>query len=947
MRMKTLRYGWLLCLFLMAVLPAGAMSDTFRRITMQEGLSDLVVNAIYKDSMGYVWLGTNTSLERYDGVRLKHYALKGKYESQKRVYAVAETEGHVIWAGSSTGLWRLDRNDRLEPVMQELMSGPVRALKSVGADTLLVGTDQGVYCYANGNFRHYLFDKNILSRRNKVTDLERSPDGIVWAATDDGVGRLCLSEEQVRFFPSPVALTSIACLGDAVYVGTVSQGLMKLDADDGQYRPYVDVGCTVISALSTDGRDLLYVATDGNGVHFVSTLQQKVVKSFRHEAASSEGIRSNSVYSILVDSNGLLWAGLYQMGVDYTTYKSRQFGIYRWENRFDSNGLPIRTLTFHGRQKLIGSRDGLFFIDEERQQCRSYGRERLRSSLVVSSGFYEGCYYIGTYGGGMYVLQPDTYEIRDFDTSRPVPFVRGSVFCIVPDADGQLWIGTSQGLFCYKGKELVAHYTSSNSKLPEGNVYEIFFDSTHKGWICTETGMCLWDPSSQSLRTDGFPEGFIHQEKIREVYETSDHQLYFLPEKGPLFVSDLSMRQYKRLAPELMDNKSLLAIIEGQNGWLWIATSNGIYHYDRQEQCIPYHFAHGNISPTFINSSPVRDEQGRLWFGNSRGLVYVDDLQMSEEQSHLFRPVVSQVLVNGTDYPGCRWLSGGLEEVRLDRQYGNLTFLLSGLTYSDVSNLSYEYKMEGRDEEWVSQTGLSEISIYDLPPGTYRLLLRRAGVPESEMFVRVKVGRPLDGGMLAGIIVVVLLVGVCVLVRKVRRTKSVRLAAASERREQEPMAGMPDEPSDETDELQEGADGTETVGTPSADAVSAAEKYKTNKVSPEECKRLLKRLDHEMRQNRPYVNPNLKIADLAEAIGTTAHALSYVFNQYLQRSYYDYVNEFRVEEFKRQVEKKGVDKYTLSALAAECGFNSRATFFRYFKKVTGITPNDYVKQLGK
>lgn len=247
----------------------------------------------------------------------------------------------------------------------------------------------------------------------------------------------------------------------------------------------------------------------------------------------------------------------------------------------------------------------------------------------------------------------------------------------------------------------------------------------------------------------------------------------------------------------------------------------------------------------------------------------------------------------------------------------------------------------------MSQTGLSEISIYDLRPGTYRLLLRRAGVPESEMFVRVKVGRLLDGGMLAGIIVVVLLVGVCVLIRKVRRTKSVRLAAASERREQEPMAGMPDEPSDETDELQEGADGTETIGTPSADAVSAAEKYKTNKVSPEECKRLLKRLDHEMRKNRPYVNPNLKIADLAEAIGTTAHALSYVFNQYLQRSYYDYVNEFRVEEFKRQVEKKGVDKYTLSALAAECGFNSRATFFRYFKKVTGITPNDYVKQLGK
>ena len=77
-----------------------------------------------------------------------------------------------------------------------------------------------------------------------------------------------------------------------------------------------------------------------------------------------------------------------------------------------------------------------------------------------------------------------------------------------PDAKGNLWIGTSQGLFCYNGQtKQIKHFTSANSQLPEGNVYEVSFDSTGKGWIATETGMCIYDPASQSLRSNVFPEG--------------------------------------------------------------------------------------------------------------------------------------------------------------------------------------------------------------------------------------------------------------------------------------------------------------------------------------------------------------------------------------------------------------------------------------------------------
>ncbi|MDE5662117.1 MAG: helix-turn-helix domain-containing protein [Muribaculaceae bacterium] len=122
------------------------------------------------------------------------------------------------------------------------------------------------------------------------------------------------------------------------------------------------------------------------------------------------------------------------------------------------------------------------------------------------------------------------------------------------------------------------------------------------------------------------------------------------------------------------------------------------------------------------------------------------------------------------------------------------------------------------------------------------------------------------------------------------------------------------------------------------------QRYKTTRISNEECKRLLRALDKLMKTRKPYTNPELKLADLAAMVDTSAHALSFLFNQYMNKSYYDYVNQYRVEEFIDLAERTDVTRYTLSAMAAKCGFSSRASFFRYFKNITGITPAEYLKK---
>ena len=483
-----------------------------------------------------------------------------------------------------------------------------------------------------------------------------------------------------------------------------------------------------------------------------------------------------------------------------------------------------------------------------------------------------------------------------------------------------MWIGTSMGLYCYKDGKRIKQYTSANSKLPEGNVYEIYFDSTHKGWICTENGMCIWDPSSESLKTDIFPENFIHKEKIRVVYEDSDHNLYFLPDKGSMCISDLSMSRFRRLQPDTqLEGKDGMFILEDDEKWLWIGTNNGLYRYDKKETFIPYNFIDGIPSSIFTLCPPVQDQQGNIWMGNSKGLIYMNFKQNNQMKRYTYPLTITDIYVNGKKSLHPVVESGKVPEIQLESSQNNLTFHFSGFTYTEPAYMTYEYKLEGEDEDWQILTGKSEITYYDLSSGNYLFKLRYIGNPDSEVRTAVHIAYPVETWSIIAVSIALAFIGYIYYQRKrkAKQTKNIQIQLPEDVQEPEKQ--------EKTVEL----------------------KYKTNKISTEECQRLTEKLEALMHRDKPYTNPDLKIADLATMLGRSAHTLSYLFNQHLNRNYYDYINDYRIEEFKRLINEDEYSKYTLGALAELCGFSSRASFFRYFKKVTGITPNEYIRSIGK
>lgn len=872
---------------------------TFREISLTEGLSDLTVNEIYKDSSGFIWIGTDKALDRFDGVHLKRYDIPGADEKLKRVNAIVELPGNELWMGNGMGLWRLDKKeDKLQAIARETINGSVFALLFDGHDRMYIATNKGLFIYQKGILTQMLVDKNPFSAANVIYDLNLSSDGLLWMATESGLHSFSIEKNEIISYHNQeetghvCKFVDMARVGQHIYLATQEHGIISFDTRSKTFGHYVDVGCNVISSLSAGQQEMLYVGTDGNGIHFIDTSTDEVVHSFRYEMGKHDGLRSNSVYSLLVDRDGLVWVGYYQQGLDYTLYQNDLFVTYTYGSLLDTHGMPVRSIYVRGKEKLIGSRDGLYYIDEENHRFKKFQTPQLRSSMIFSILYYQNEYYIGTFGGGMYVLNPRTLSLRNFDERRTT-FLNGQIFCIKEDSEGNMWIGTSDGLFCYRGDKLVAHYTNENSQLPVGNVYEIYFDSTRKGWICTENGMCIWDSSAKKLRVDVFPEGFIHQKKIRVVYEDSEHQLYFAPDKGPLFQSDLSMSTFHSLqSGSLLEGKDGMFVTEDAEGWLWIGTNNGLFRYDKKGHFVPYHFMDGISNSTFTLCPPVLDDEGNLWFANSNGLLYLEQNRLQYEKKSPYPVLITEVKQNSPS---------------------SVTFCFSDFSYTSPASMMFEYCLEGTDSDWMPLNACSYVTYYDLNAGNHTFKVRRMGEPDSEVQLKYSVSPfSMYGLMVIVTVVMVFLVGWLWINH--RKSKTIQ---------EEPMI---DNVTDDDDS-----------------PMTPVEKYKTNRISEEECKRLADQLEEYMRTNKPYTNTELKIGDLAEFLGVSSHSLSYVFNQYLNCSYYDYVNNYRIAEFKRMVKTNEYSKYTLSALAELCGFSSRASFFRSFKKATGVTPNDYIR----
>lgn len=893
-------------------------SQTFKGLSVKDGLSDLVVNALYKDSLGFLWIGTSKSIERYDGIRFKHYDIPAETQKAKEVNAIIGIPGNEIWLGNNSGLWKVE-GDTINRMFPRNIDRKIMSLYyDKDSDKIYCGSESGLYICSGDSVSHNLIDNNIYSGANFINGL-LVYDGNLWMATSDGLYSKDLVSGEVKGYRIEGGINAfieICCINNILYLGT-KEGIISFNLKEKAFSPLMNIG--QVTSLSTNGDDVIYAATNGNGIYFISVPDGKIIRRIQHDTVTGSGIRSNSVYSLLVDRDGIVWAGIFQMGLDYSLFQHEMFSLYQPKCDINLKYLAVRTLEVGESDRLIGARDGLYYIDAERNIYKSFKKPKMRSDMVLCSCNYNGKYYIGSYGGGIYVLDPSDASLHDLElTTDDDVFTKGQIFSLVEDYIGNLWIGTSQGLYCYNNGKILYRYTSRNSQLPNDNVYYIFFDSTNRGWVCTEMGMALISDKPDRAIVRNFPKGFICDRLVRVVYEDSSKRLYFLPDNGCLISSNLSLTDFGEFKNTPLDGKNLLFVTEDNAGDLWIGTNSGLFRYDKKGSYIGFDSTDGLTTSIFLSCMPKKSKDGRLWFGSSQGVFFTNIDNVDSHAKKYYRIQLSSASSAGVSLN--LFSAEGNFSVSLLKNSDELTLSLADLTFSGIEHTAYEYKYAD-DNTWKILRGKSDIVLYDVPSGNSELQIRLYGVPDTQ--VSVNIYKPYSFAIIWNVVYVFIFVVVIYYVLLLRKKKRHSVDGTVL------IEAVPESAENTIDEQYD----------------EHVDKYKSCNMTDDDCKKLLEQLTSVMTNEKLFVNPKLKISDLAGKMGVPSYKLSYLFNQYMQCSFYDYINDFRVLEFKSLIEKGEHKAYSINALTEKCGFTSRSTFFRYFKKNTGMTPNEYISSM--
>ena len=256
--------------------------------------------------------------------------------------------------------------------------------------------------------------------------------------------------------------------------------------------------------------------------------------------------------------------------------------------------------------------------------------------------------------------------------------------------------------------------------------------------------------------------------------------------------------------------------------------------------------------------------------------------------------------------------------IYLKSNENTVTFRFTSLGYEKPELIKYEYMLQGKDSAWTVLTNEDKVSYFDLPTGEYVFQIRKFLNSDSVARVSFEI-KANNFWMTYASIVIIAMIVLSVLILRKREIVSTSTPTNNE--------------------------SLEDIQPEARNTAQPTESYV--KLSEKEANEVIDALKKYMQEQQAYLNVDLKQSEVAAAIGYPTYLLSAIFTHYLKIGYYDFINSYRVEQFKQSVSEGKHKKYTLVTLAEKCGFKSKASFFRAFKKFTGTTPNEYIQQFDK
>lgn len=708
--------------------------------------------SVTQDSLGFIWIGTNSGLFCYNGKKTTRYI----YEISDTTSLISnnvnklyvDTSGN-LWVATNYGLCIYNKYyDNFNWKASEgnyagLENLQISSVNQNSKGQVFVSSGQFIYTFNSerfepffkietGNVNEFIFDKN---------------DNLWIAASDDGgLTFYNIAEKKVEKFVhinndnnslSNNTIRDIVLQGNKLWIATYGGGINMLNLDTRIFKRYSppDEYAGYVTYTYLDNDNNIWTC-DLTGIKLYDK-QNDYFHGFYTIAENPTSIKSSAV-AIYQGKQGNYWTihapgGLGQCSVQKGFLRYDKNPAKFWHTS-DNNTTAIE-FDSKGNWWIGNGFNGIDIFDWERGKVRTYHND-IKNPYSLGKGGVACIYndknqtmWIGTNFGGLqyYHESGDRFYSYLHDPDNPNSIANNDVRSVTEDNDGNLWLVThGNGIDKFnKSDKIFSHYTFSKNNLANDWAFQVLFDSNENIWVAT-----AWGISKLKKGADTFQNYFqssdtnsINNNVVNCIYEDSKNQLWFGTEEG-ICRYNAKHDNFTRIIPGFAST-NISAIEEDSNNLLWISTTEGISSFNPETGMVfNFDISDGLTDGSFQRRSVNQSTENQIFFGGIGGFISFNPNELKynrvkpqvvfTELQLAYQPVKTygneSVLKKHINYT---------DELVLKHDQDVISFEFVATNLINADRNKFKYILEGADKDWIFSNTENKVTYSHIPPGKY------------------------------------------------------------------------------------------------------------------------------------------------------------------------------------------------------------------------------------